>query len=69
MQSGQHAAGQIGKRLNGKETGQPFRYTDKGSMATISRFRAVASIGPLHFGGFLAWTAWLVVHLLFLTAF
>jgi NADH dehydrogenase len=69
MQGGKHAAGQIRKRLAGKETGQPFSYFDKGSMATISRFRAVASIRGLHFGGFLAWVAWLVVHLLFLTAF
>jgi NADH dehydrogenase len=69
MQGGEHAAGQITNRLKGKPTGQPFSYFDKGSMATISRFRAVASIGPLHFGGFLAWAAWLVVHLLFLTAF
>jgi NADH dehydrogenase len=69
MQGGQHAAGQIHKRLKGEETGQPFRYKDKGSMATISRFRAVASIGKLHFSGFLAWMAWLVVHLVFLAAF
>jgi NADH dehydrogenase len=69
IQGGQHAAGQIRKRLQGKETGQPFRYKDKGSMATISRFRAVASIGRFHFSGFLAWMAWLVVHLIFLTAF
>ena len=38
-------------------------------MATISRFRAVASIGPLHLRGFIAWVAWLAVHLLYLTAF
>jgi NADH dehydrogenase len=69
MQGGKHAAGQIAKRLAGKETGQAFSYFDKGSMATISRFRAVASVGRLHFGGFLAWAAWLVVHLMFLTAF
>ena len=38
-------------------------------MATISRFRAVASVGPLHLRGFIAWLAWLAVHLLYLTAF
>ena len=38
-------------------------------MATISRFRAVASIGRLHLRGFIAWVAWLAVHLLYLTAF
>jgi NADH dehydrogenase len=48
---------------------KPFKYFDKGSMATISRFRAVASIGRVHLRGFPAWVAWLVVHLLYLTAF
>jgi NADH dehydrogenase len=38
-------------------------------MATISRFRAVASIGRLRLRGFLAWVAWLAVHLIYLTAF
>ena len=47
----------------------PFRYRDKGSMATISRFRAIASIGHLQLRGFIAWMAWLAVHLIYLTAF
>ncbi len=55
--------------LAGKPTGQPFQYRDKGSMATISRFRAVCSIGRLHFSGVLAWVAWLAVHLVYITAF
>lgn len=41
----------------------PFRYFDMGSMATVSRFSAVVKIGPLEFGGFLGWTAWLGLHL------
>ena len=69
IQGAKHAARQITARLAGMETGQPFRYRDKGSMATISRFRAVASIGRLHLSGFIAWVAWLAVHLLYLTAF
>jgi NADH dehydrogenase len=69
IQGARHAAGQIEKRLAGRPAGQPFRYHDKGSMATISRFRAVASIGRLHFSGFLAWVAWLTVHLIYITAF
>lgn len=48
---------------------QPFRYFDKGTMATIGRSAAVAKIGPLEFGGFPAWLAWLFVHLLFLVGF
>ena len=47
----------------------PFRYRDKGSMATISRFRAIVSIGHLQLRGFIAWMAWLAVHLIYLTAF
>jgi NADH:ubiquinone reductase (H+-translocating) len=45
---------------------KPFKYFDKGSMATISRFNAVAQVGRLEFGGFLAWLAWLVLHLFYL---
>jgi NADH dehydrogenase len=69
IQSGRHAADQIKRRLAGKETGQPFRYFDKGSMATISRFSAVASIGRLRLSGFAGWLVWLVVHLFYLVGF
>jgi NADH:ubiquinone reductase (H+-translocating) len=48
---------------------EPFKYFDKGSMATVSRFSAVAKIGPLEFGGFIAWLAWLVLHLVYLVGF
>jgi NADH:quinone reductase (non-electrogenic) len=44
----------------------PFKYFDKGSMATISRYSAVAKVGKLEFGGFIAWLAWLVLHLYYL---
>jgi NADH:ubiquinone reductase (H+-translocating) len=44
----------------------PFSYFDKGSMATISRYSAVAKVGKLEFGGFIAWLAWLVLHLYYL---
>ena len=44
----------------------PFKYFDKGSMATISRFSAVAQVGKVEFGGFIAWLAWLVLHLWYL---
>jgi NADH dehydrogenase len=46
-----------------------FHYVDKGTMATIGRSAAVASIAGLKFGGFPAWLAWLFVHLLFLVGF
>jgi NADH:ubiquinone reductase (H+-translocating) len=68
MQSGAHAARTIVRRLQGKSTGA-FKYRDLGSMATISRYRAVATIGPLRLSGFIGWLTWLVVHLSFLTGF
>jgi len=48
---------------------EPFQYFDKGSMATVSRFSAVAKIGPLEFSGLFAWFAWLVLHLVYLVGF
>jgi NADH dehydrogenase len=68
MQSGVHAAHTITRRLAG-EAATPFRYRDLGTLAVISRFRAVARIGPLRVGGFLGWLLWLVVHITFLTGF
>jgi NADH:ubiquinone reductase (H+-translocating) len=47
----------------------PFKYFDKGSMSTISRYSAVAQIGKLEFGGFIAWLAWLALHLYYLVGF
>jgi NADH dehydrogenase len=66
IQSGRHAAAQIMRRLAGDDTVRPFRYRDKGSMATISRFHAVATVGPLRVSGFPAWVMWLVIHILYL---
>jgi hypothetical protein len=48
---------------------EPFHYFDKGSVATVSRFSAVAKIGPLEFSGFIAWLIWLVLHLVYLIGF
>jgi NADH dehydrogenase len=56
------------RRLEGKPT-KPFRYHDLGTLAVISRFTAVAKIGPLKVGGFIGWLLWLVVHITFLTGF
>jgi NADH dehydrogenase len=69
IQSGRYAARQIGLRLDGKPADPPFRYHDKGSMATVSRLSAVASVGKLRFSGFAAWVLWLVVHLMYLVGF
>ncbi|MGI8536471.1 MAG: NAD(P)/FAD-dependent oxidoreductase [Mycobacteriales bacterium] len=69
IQGAKHAAKQIRRTLSGDGESRPFRYFDKGSMATISRFRAVASVGRFRLRGFLAWLAWLALHLVYLTAF
>jgi NADH:quinone reductase (non-electrogenic) len=68
MQQGIHASNTIRRRLAGKAA-EPFRYRDLGSMATISRFRAVVSFRGIRVAGFLGWLMWLFVHLAFLTGF
>jgi NADH:ubiquinone reductase (H+-translocating) len=65
IQQGKYAAKLIRNRLQNEKT-KPFRYLDKGSLATIGRNSAVAQIGPLQFSGVLAWLAWLFVHLLYI---
>jgi NADH:ubiquinone reductase (H+-translocating) len=69
IQGAKYAAKEIDHRLEGKPPQGPFRYFDKGSMATISRFRAVAMVGRLRITGFVAWLMWLGVHLVYLTGF
>jgi NADH:ubiquinone reductase (H+-translocating) len=68
MQAGRHAARTILRRLEGLDP-EPLRYRDLGSMATIARFRAIASFAGLRFSGFVGWALWLFVHLFFLTGF
>ncbi len=47
----------------------PFKYVDKGSMATIGRSRAIVEVGSIQVTGFMAWMMWLLVHIYFLTGF
>jgi NADH dehydrogenase len=68
MQEGRYAGRLIGDRLAGRTT-PPFRYRDKGLLATIGRARAVARLGRLSVSGFPAWVLWLVVHLYYLIGF
>lgn len=68
MQGGRAAAANVLRCIEGRPT-VPFRYDDKGSMATIGRARAVAEIGRLRFAGFFAWFLWLFIHILFLIDF
>ncbi len=68
MQQGRFVAKAIRARCAEKDPGK-FVYVDKGSMATIGRSRAVAEIGKLKLSGFIAWLAWLVVHIYYLISF
>jgi NADH dehydrogenase len=71
IQGGRYAANLIKAELAGADPAsrQPFKYFDKGSMATVSRFSAVAQVGKIEFGGFIAWLAWLFLHLIYLVGF
>src|ERR1700674_1156579 len=78
MQQGRYVAKIIQRELEGATEAaakaQPpprpgFHYWDKGSLATIGRAAAVAEFGKLHISGFIAWLAWLFVHILFLIGF
>jgi NADH dehydrogenase len=75
MQQGRYVAEAIRKRLvesphlRAENPAPAFRYADKGSMATIGRALAVAQVGPLRLSGYLAWLAWLFIHLLYIVEF
>src|SRR5216110_1862620 len=68
MQQGRHAARNILRMIRGEKP-KPFRYFDKGSMATIGRNKAVADLKFFHLSGLPAWLAWLFVHIMFLVGF
>jgi NADH dehydrogenase len=69
IQGAKYAAKQIDGRIKGTASSEPFKYFDKGSMAIISRFRAVAMVGKLRLTGVIAWLMWLAVHLVYITGF
>jgi NADH dehydrogenase len=68
IQMGRFAAAMIKADLE-REPRKTFHYLDKGSLATIGRSKAVGMVGGIHFSGFIAWLAWLFVHLMFLIGF
>ena len=68
IQEGQHAALAIERAVGGQPL-RPFRYNDKGSLATIGRAAAVADLGRIKMSGFFAWLAWLAIHIFFLIGF
>ncbi|HYE04430.1 MAG TPA: NAD(P)/FAD-dependent oxidoreductase [Planctomycetota bacterium] len=69
LQQGAYVAGVIAARLAGRPAPAPFRYHDKGSMATIGRGTAVVQMGTWHFAGVIAWLMWLFIHILYLVRF
>ncbi len=68
IQQGRHAAKNIERARRGEQL-QPFTYRDKGNMATIGRNKAIADIRGRHLSGFVAWVAWLWIHIYFLIGF
>jgi NADH dehydrogenase len=68
IQEGRHAAKNVARLIRGEPT-IPFRYWDKGTLATIGKAAAVADIAGLHLSGLIAWLMWLFVHILFLIGF
>ncbi len=68
LQQGRHAGRQIANDVAGRPR-VPFRYRDKGSLATIGRARAVADLGVIRFSGSAAWAAWLTIHIAYLIGF
>jgi NADH dehydrogenase len=69
MQMGRYAARLVRDRLEGRDT-KPFKYKDKGNLATIGRARAVADLPPrIRASGFAAWVLWLGIHLFYLIGF
>jgi NADH dehydrogenase len=68
MQQGRYVAKVVKTRLRGEEP-KPFRYRDKGNVATIGRARAVADIKGVRVSGFPAWLLWLLIHIFYLIGF
>jgi NADH dehydrogenase len=68
LQQGKHLAKNLSALVKGKEM-EPFKYNDKGAMATIGRNKAVADIGKAHIKGFVAWVLWCFVHIFSLVGF
>lgn len=69
MAEGRYVAGVIAARAAGRAAPAPFRYRDKGSMATIGRSQAVCDLGFVRFAGLPAWLAWLFIHIMYLVEF
>ncbi len=71
MQEGKYASSLIIERVKNPDTPscQPFRYHDKGSLATVGRSYGIADLGRIRLSGFLGWIFWIAVHIMFLVGF
>lgn len=70
IQGARYVARRLAQQAAGESVGaEPFRYLDKGSMATISKYSAVVKMGPIRLTGFVAWVMWLVLHLFYIAGF
>ncbi|HET8851168.1 MAG TPA: NAD(P)/FAD-dependent oxidoreductase [Ktedonobacteraceae bacterium] len=69
MQAGRYVAAVIAQRVAGKGQTTPFRYRNKGNLATVGRSFAVLELGKLRLTGFLAWVLWLTIHIFYLIGF
>jgi NADH dehydrogenase FAD-containing subunit len=69
MQQGQYIGQRIARLAQGEQPQQPFKYWDKGNMATIGRSRAIVESGKWRLTGKIAWMAWLFVHIMYLARF
>jgi NADH dehydrogenase len=69
MQGGVYAAKSILRKVKGQRELPPFRYFDKGSLAVIGRWAAVADVFGVHVSGFLAWLVWAFIHVTYLVSF
>ena len=68
IQQGRYVAHNIKKNIE-KENRKPFKYSDKGTMATIGRFKAIGVVGNFEMAGFIAWLFWSLIHLVYLIGY
>ena len=69
MQQGRYVASVIAGRIEGDSEKKPFRYWNKGNLATVGRSFAVADWGKMRLSGLIAWLTWIVVHIYYLIGF
>jgi len=69
MQGGAHAAKAIIRKVQGKQEPTPFKYFDKGTLAVIGRWSAIADVFGVHMSGYPAWLVWVFIHLMYIVQF